>query len=176
MDKQTIIKRLTENHQEFIACIDKLPAEEFNKSQNEKWTAGQQLEHIYLSVKPVNLAIKLPAFLLKLIWGKANRASRNYDELIERYHAKLANGSTATGPFVPKNVDLKKGQELKANLKNVVSKLCLSLDTYSEVELDQYILPHPLLGKLTLREMLFFTIYHVKHHENLVVNQVNSVK
>jgi hypothetical protein len=174
MDKQAIIKRLTENHQEFIACIDKLPAEEFNKSQNEKWTAGQQLEHIYLSVKPVNLAFKLPAFLLKLIWGKANRASRSYNELIERYHAKLANGSKATGPFVPKSVDLKKGQQLKANLKNVVSKLCLSLDTYSEDELDQYILPHPLLGKLTLREMLFFTIYHVKHHENLIINQVSE--
>jgi hypothetical protein len=71
-------------------------------------------------------------------------------------------------------VDLKKGQELKANLKNVVSKLCLSLDTYSEDELDQYILPHPLLGKLTLREMLFFTIYHVKHHENLIINQVSE--
>lgn len=25
--------------------------------------------------------------------------------------------------------------------------------------------PHPLLGKLTLREMMFFTIYHVQHHE-----------
>lgn len=168
MNKQALIKSLTENHLAFVACIERLPAEEFNKSQNDKWTAGQQLEHIYLSVKPVNLAFKLPAFLLKLIWGKANRASRSYDELIERYHAKLANGSKATGPFVPKSVDQKKGQQLKANLKNVVSKLCLSLNTYSEDELDQYILPHPLLGKLTLREMLFFTIYHVKHHEKLI--------
>ena len=174
MDKQTLIKMLTENHQEFIACVDQLSTEEFSASKNDKWTAGQQLEHIYLSVKPVGLAFRLPMFLLKLIWGKSNREGRSYDELITRYHAKLANGSKATGPFVPKNVDLKKGQELKANLKNVVSKLCLSLDTYSEVELDQYILPHPLLGKLTLREMLFFTIYHVKHHENLIINQVSE--
>ncbi|MHA8091156.1 DinB family protein [Aquirufa regiilacus] len=174
MNKQALIKSLTENHLAFVACINELSAEDFNDIQNEKWTAGQQLEHIYLSVKPVNLAFKLPAFLLKLIWGKANRASRSYDELIERYHAKLANGSKATGPFVPKSVDLKKGQQLKANLKNVVSKLCLSLNTYSEDELDQYILPHPLLGKLTLREMLFFTIYHVQHHENLIINQVSE--
>lgn len=168
MDKQALIKRLTENHQAFIACIEQLSSVDFQYSQNEKWSAGEQLEHIYLSVKPVRFAFRLPLFLLKLIWGKANRASRSYDELIARYHAKLASGSKATGPFVPKNVDLKKGQQLKAKLKNVVSKLCLSLDAYSEDELDQYILPHPLLGKLTLREMLFFTIYHVKHHENLI--------
>lgn len=174
MDKQAIIHRLTENHQEFIACIERLPAEEFNKSQNGKWTAGQQLEHIYLSVKPVNLAFKLPAFLLKLIWGKANRASRSYDELIERYHAKLANGSTATGPFVPKLVDQKKGQKLASTLKNEVAQLCKSIEKLSEENLDYYILPHPLLGKLTLREMLFFTIYHVKHHENLIINQVSE--
>lgn len=174
MDKQAIIKRLTENHQEFIACIDKLPAEEFNKSQNEKWTAGQQLEHIYLSVKPVNLAFKLPVFLLKLIWGKANRSSRSYDELIARYHAKLANGSSATGPFVPKIVDQKKGQKLTSTLKNEVAQLCKSIEKLSEEDLDHYILPHPLLGKLTLREMLFFTIYHVKHHENLIINQVSE--
>ena len=168
MDKQTLVNKLTENHQEFIACIDKLPAEEFNKSQNEKWTAGQQLEHIYLSVKPVGLAFRLPAFLLKLIWGKANRASRSYDELIARYHAKLANGSKATGPFIPKKVDLPKGQKLKENLTNEVLKLCAAIEKHSEEELDQYILPHPLLGKLTLREMLYFTIYHVKHHEKLI--------
>jgi len=33
-----------------------------------------------------------------------------------------------------------------------------------EDDLDRVMLPHPLLGKLTLREMLFFTIYHVEHH------------
>lgn len=176
MDKHAIINRLTENHQEFIHCIQQLSPDEFMYSPNKKWTAGQQLEHIYLSVKPVNLAFKLPAFLLKLIWGKANRASRSYDELIARYHAKLANGSTATGPFVPKLVDQKKGQKLTLKLKNEVVQLCKSIEKLSEEELDYFILPHPLLGKLTLREMLYFTIYHVKHHENLVVNQVHSVK
>ena len=34
----------------------------------------------------------------------------------------------------------------------------------SEHKLDRCILPHPLLGKLTLREMIYFTIYHMEHH------------
>jgi hypothetical protein len=168
MDKQNIIKKLTENHQEFIACVSQLSTDEFSVSKNEKWTAGQQLEHILLSVKPVGLAFRLPMFLLKLIWGKSNREGRSYDELIVRYHAKLANGSKATGPFIPKKVDLHQGQKLKASLNKEVAKLGKAIEKRSEEELDQYILPHPLLGKLTLREMLYFTIYHVKHHEKLI--------
>jgi hypothetical protein len=35
---------------------------------------------------------------------------------------------------------------------------------WGESELDSYILPHPILGKLTIREMLFFTLYHDTLH------------
>jgi hypothetical protein len=168
MNKQALSRNLTENHLEFIACLDQLAAEEFTSSKNDKWTAGQQLEHIYLSVKPVGLGLRLPKFLLKLIWGKSNREGRSYDELIERYQAKLANGSKASGAFVPNKVDLKKGQKLKEKLKNEVLNLCLSIEKVSEEDLDCYLLPHPILGKLTLREMLYFTIYHVKHHEKQI--------
>jgi hypothetical protein len=72
------------------------------------------------------------------------------------------------GPFIPKKVDLPKGQKLKASLNKEVAKLCKAIEKRSEEELDRYILPHPILGKLTLREMLYFTIYHVKHHEKLI--------
>ena len=35
-------------------------------------------------------------------------------------------------------------------------------------DLDKYVLPHPLLGKVTLREMLYFTIHHNEHHLELL--------
>ena len=38
-------------------------------------------------------------------------------------------------------------------------------------DLDVYILPHPLLGKVTLREMLYFTIHHNEHHLELLQNR-----
>jgi hypothetical protein len=174
MNKQALIESLTENHLAFIASIEQLSNEEFYDSQYEKWTAGQQLEHILLSVKPVGLAFRFPLFLLKLIWGRANRESKRYDALIQRYHDKLAAGSKATGPFIPKKVDLEKSKKLSSNLKNLVAQLCLSIEKRTEEDLDYYILPHPLLGKLTLREMLYFTIYHVKHHENLVIKSRNE--
>jgi hypothetical protein len=50
-------------------------------------------------------------------------------------------------------------------------KLIRKVLSYREGKLDHYILPHPLLGKLTLREMLFFTIYHNEHHLNLLLSR-----
>ncbi len=36
---------------------------------------------------------------------------------------------------------------------------------WNEASLDKYRMPpHPLLGKLTVREMLLFTLYHDRHH------------
>jgi len=63
---------------------------------------------------------------------------------------------------------VEKGQKLKFNLTNEMKWLFSKLDKFTENELDRYILPHLLLGKLTLREMLFFTIYHIEHHEKLI--------
>ncbi len=167
MDKQAIISKLHESHNSFITYLDSLTNEEFMISNNEKWTAGQQLEHIYLGVKPIRQILSSPKFLLKLIWGKANRDSRSYDDLVKKYLLKLENGGRATGRFIPKAVSIEKGQHLKVLLKKEVNQLSSKLDKFSENDLDTFILPHPLLGKLTLKEMLYFTIYHVGHHEEM---------
>ncbi len=39
---------------------------------------------------------------------------------------------------------------------------------WSDRQLDQYLAPHPLLGKLTLRELCYFTIYHTGHHLDII--------
>lgn len=167
MDKQIIKNKLYENHEAFISYLDGLTNEEFLSSNNNKWTPGQQLEHIYLSVKPVRQVFSLPKFIPKLIWGQANRRSKSYDDLIKKYYTKLENGGRATSRFIPKTVGIEMGQKLKVDLKNEVNKLASKIDKLTEDELDKYIIPHPLLGKLTMREMLYFTIYHVIHHEEV---------
>lgn len=167
MDKQTIKDKLYKNHQSFISYLNTLTNQEFLDCKNDKWTPGQQLEYIFLGVKPVRQILGLPKFILKLIWGQANRESKSYDDFVKKYLLKLENGGRATGRFIPKTVSKEKGLRLKNDLKNEVDKLALKLNKLTEVDLDKYILPHPLLGKLTIREMLYFTIYHVSHHEEL---------
>ncbi len=48
--------------------------------------------------------------------------------------------------------------------ERVSSKLLTNLERWSEQQLDTLRLPHPILGKLTVREMLFFTEFHTRHH------------
>jgi hypothetical protein len=56
----------------------------------------------------------------------------------------------------------------------VGNRLYEILQKWPENDLDKYRLPHPLLGKLTLREMLFFTLYHNRHHMNNVQRRLDQ--
>lgn len=42
------------------------------------------------------------------------------------------------------------------------------------VSLDRYRLPHPLLGRIALREMLLFTLLHFDHHRDKVAARPGS--
>jgi hypothetical protein len=66
--------------------------------------------------------------------------------------------------FFLTEVTIEQREQLIKSVNDVVGKLCKQLLDYSEKDLDELILPHPLLGKLTLREMMYFTMYHVTHH------------
>lgn len=175
MNRNEIILLLQQNHQSFFDLIENLQQPEFNKKVSDKWTPAQQYVHILKSVAPVNMAFVLPRFILKWKFGKANRPSKTYDQLIEKYKTKLQAGGRATGQFnVEKDYDFEQREILFKKTRTVVTQLCKRINNYSEEALDYYILPHPLLGKLTLREMLYFTAYHVQHHQQLVTDILNN--
>ncbi len=168
MKQGEIIQSLKSNHSLFLDYIKSLTNTEFECAQKEKWSAGQQLEHIYRSVKPLSQGLLLPKFIIKLVFGKANRPSLSYEELVSKYQMKLQKGGRATGRFVPKEVVICQKQKLIQLLKVTIDKLSLQLTNFAELDLDTIILPHPLFGKITLREMMYFTIYHVKHHHEII--------
>ena len=103
-----------------------------------------------------------------IIFGKANRSSKSYDELVEKYQQKLSEGYKATGNYIPPKIYASQKIFLENKLAHIINAIEDNLDNFSEEELDKYILPHPLLGKLTYREMMYFTIYHAQHHEKIV--------
>ena len=71
MNKETIKKELTEKHKEFVDYINSLSDNDIlTTKNNQKWSAGQHLEHIYLSVRPVNMALLLPKIFMRLFFGK----------------------------------------------------------------------------------------------------------
>ncbi len=165
MTKEAIIDSIEHAYQNLINCLEGLDEHAFLLAAEGKWSAGKQLDHMIKSVAPVNMAMGLPNFIPVLLFGKANRPSKSYEELVAKYQSKLAGGGKAPAKFEPPFIPFEAKTKLIDRLTNLVKALCKKIDRQSEASLDKNILPHPLLGKLTLREMLYFTAYHATHHQ-----------
>jgi hypothetical protein len=163
-NKQEIIAALDEKIIAFTNYIAGLNKEKFEASPNGKWSAGQNLDHLIRAIQPLQMAYSLPKFVLRMVFGKTNRASRSYEEVVAKYKSKLSAGGRASGPFIPPVITFDKKDRLIKKYDQHKKKLTAKIEKQDEVDLDKYILPHPLLGKVTLREMLFFTIHHNEHH------------
>jgi hypothetical protein len=96
------------------------------------------------------------------------------DELVERYQGKLAAGGRASGQFIPKPISFAVKAKQIETIEKMVVKINHQLEGWSEADLDTYLLPHPILGKLTMREMMYFTVYHVEHHLHLAKNYLSN--
>lgn len=175
MDKARILIELNDRYSAFAGLISTLSKDEFSFSLNgEKWTAGQQTDHLCRSVEPLNNVLKIPAASLKTRFGTAERPSMSYSDLVARYRQELAAGGTASEPFCPDNIEYSRKDEITTKLLNLVADLCTHIERYDDEDLDVLTLPHPLLGKLTLREMFCFTIYHAEHHHRLTSQNIDS--
>ena len=108
-----------------------------------------------------------------MIFGKSNRKGRTYDQLVEKYNQKLQDGGRASGRFIPKEVKLSEKDKIIQAIEKHIKSIQSNLNKFSEIELDEIVLPHPLLGKLTIREMMYFTIHHVVHHLKLTKANLN---
>ncbi|MET0393741.1 MAG: DinB family protein [Chitinophagaceae bacterium] len=131
-----------------------------------KWSAAQQVKHLVTATKTAQYAFVLPKFIVRLAGGKPNRPSRPFDELAVNYQLKLARGGKASRRYVPKPVAAGYGKErLIREFRTAMHRLISALqERWQEHQADAYIVPHPLLGKITLRELCYFTIFHTHHH------------
>ena len=175
MSKSDLKADLLRSHQEFIRYVDDLTIDEYDFAPDGKWTAGQQTEHLIKSTNPIVHGLSLPKFVLKLKYGSANRPSKTYQELVAKYHLKLDQGGKSTNQYNPKAIPgshrKKKSKHLMNNIEAILSKL----ESWSEKDLDSYVVAHPLLGKITVRELFYLTTYHAHHHQLLIKHYLKGV-
>src|SRR5687767_3024100 len=101
MTKEEIKKELADRHQSFKNFINTLSEQDFTRALQEKWTAGQQLDHIRRATSLLPLGLSMPRFITRLLFGKPNRPSMDYHTLVKKYSVVLANGGKASGIFIP---------------------------------------------------------------------------
>lgn len=163
MDINQLKEQLINHHHAFTAYVDSLSKEQFLATPNEKWSAGQQMEHIYKSAHPVAKLVTNKA-VMREKFGTLDRESRSYENLVADYHKVLSGGAKAGPRFTPEETSFSEKTSLINGITNDITSIIEQLEDYSEKELEQLVIPHPVMGPFTLREMLMFTIYHVQHH------------
>jgi DinB superfamily len=176
LSKEEIISQLKKASGEFSSFCSAISHELFFRQPTEKWSVAQNVTHLITSANMTKLAYRLPKFIVRIYGGKPNRASRRYDELVAKYKMKLAQGGRASGAFIAKPADPKRGREniLHAFTASMDSLIHTIQNKWNENQLDKYISPHPLLGKITLRELGYFTIYHTEHHLSIIKERLSE--
>ncbi len=170
MTKNEIIKAAEKTFSAFTDYCTSITEFVFFDKPNTKWSVAENVQHLIVSTTTSTLAFSLPKFLVLFIGGKPNRKSKTYEELVSNYKNKLEEGGKASGRFIPNPIKLNFGkQKLMSNWKKATTKyLTAILKNRSENDLDNYLVKHPLLGKITLRELCYFTVYHTQHHLNII--------
>lgn len=138
--------------------------EVFNQSRDDKWTPAENFQHLVSSAKMTSLAFTLPKFMHVMLYGKPRRTSHGFSKVVSNYTQKLDDGAKASGVYVPKKADYNKS-DLTARLEIEGGKLVAAINNkWTDEQLDNYQISHPVLGLLTVRELAYFTIYHNGHH------------
>jgi hypothetical protein len=173
-----ISARLRNASTSYLDYCQSVPDEIFFRQPAEKWSVAQQTKHLYKATKTGLLAFTLPAFVVRMVGGRPNRPSRNYDELVEKYKQKLGSGGKASKRYIPKPISAAYGKNrLLTRFNGAMHRMADVIERNgNEKKMDHYIVPHPLLGKITLRELCYFTIHHAYHHLQTIQQLVTTLE
>ena len=156
------------NREEIIAALKTATKEvigfsgEYNVEG--KWNYEEQIVHLTKCLKPLSLGLRLPVLAFRWKYGTPNRPVRTFEEVVDKYLAKLENFQGANPNFAPVKKRPVSRDVAILGYQKESERLYKAIGSWSESQLDNYLLPHPLLGRVMIREMLYFTIYHTQHH------------
>jgi len=170
MTKREVIEDLTLKHQVLYDWLKNHPDQNWVKGPQKKWNTGEHIVHLIQSENALNRALLLPKFYLKYKFGTNNRDNRTYHQIVEKYQKKLANNPSAVADISRKMpiITLSNKVTYIAKLDKEKSRLIKKFQSWTEHDLDTYLLPHPFLGRMTIREIVIWTAYHTDHHYNVL--------
>lgn len=155
-------------HAESVRYWSSFPTAAFLAQIGDAWSPAENVRHLTKSMRAVSRGLKLPRLLVRMRFGASSRPSRSFEQVRDDYRATLARGGKA-GRFTPSTrptpVDPEAERaQIMAYHEAAVGELCSLASRWTEKDLDRLQFPHPLMGLLTVREMLLFMLYHNSHH------------
>ncbi len=170
MTKVEIIDTLNQKHQILYEWLKSHPDQKWAKGPENKWNTGEHIVHLIQSENALNKALWLPKFYLKYKFGTNNRDNRTYLQIVKKYQDKLT-----ANPGVVANISRNMPKMKPTNKNSYISelnkektKLIKKVRKWTDHDLDTYLLPHPLMGRMTIREIVIWKTYHTEHHYNIL--------
>ena len=163
-DKHSIQQGLREGMGAVADWVEAQPDAAFEQGPEGRWSTGQHLEHLVRSVQPIIMGMAMPRILLRMVFGTVSRSGMDYTTVMEAYEAVLDKGGKAGGRYIPPAIPAARKPQVLARHRRACEDLVARIDHWSDADLDRHGAKHPLMGQLSLREVLFFTIHHHDHH------------
>ncbi|NRA93372.1 MAG: DinB family protein, partial [Psychroserpens sp.] len=159
MDKDAIADLIDAKNSALINWVSQQDSEKWLEGPDGKWTTGQHALHILQSLVPLNNALSLPKLIIRVKFGKVNREIRDYDTVVNRYHDRLkASEGITFGPSQNMKVPpISEKQYFLDRIQVEGKKLQYKTRKLSDKVLDTLILPHPLMGKMPIREIIMWS-------------------
>ena len=166
MDKHAIADLLERSYAQYISFIEETDDNFWNYAPTGKWTTGQHTHHLLQSTKPLNFALSLPKVVLSWKYGTSNREPRPYEQIKQRYKERLADsqGKVYKGSQNMEVPAISEKEYLLSRLQVQSKKLEYKTVNLSDKVLNTFILPHPLMGKMPIKEIIMWSAHHVDHH------------
>lgn len=143
------------------ALFTQVNDEKINAKPTEKWSFGEEMVHLTLSTNGTGMLLSSPEERLM----PSDHPSRSYDEIVKEYLEKLALNPTIGQSIADKEPKQYTLGALRENFVAAAQAALQAIPRWDESKADQWMVwKHPLLGKMTAREMVYFTVYHTRHH------------
>jgi len=179
--KEQIIDDLKAIHQSIRQTVVDMPEDKLFAGSETDWSPADYLKHLIITNKPFAKGLLTPRDQMEALFGKSENASMTYDKLVAIYQKMIDEGLRAEfAPSVtPVNYRMPEGiTDIKAYLvetwDDANQRVVSALENWSEEDLDVYRLPHPAIGAITVREMLYFTVHHNRLHGNDIAQGLES--
>ncbi len=166
-NRREIIEALEAAHEVGVEYWSGFSSPDFFARVGTHWSPAEHVRHLTRAMTPLLPVLRVPRMALRVMFGSAVEPSRSLETLEALYARALAAGGTA-GRFAPPPDPAPAGLVRRNAIMDAHSEtlrgLTQAMEKWTESQLDMYRLPHPLLGKLTVREMMLFTLLHNQHH------------
>lgn len=174
--KDDIIIGIAAIFQDSLGFFSSFSEEKFKKDLGNGWSIGENLEHLIKSTYLIPIGLLIPK-IFYIVFGLNKTKSRPYKKVVESYMQKMKAGAQANFIFSPgkkpSDYDQKK---MLLDWKDLGESLQVNVGKWKESDLDRYNMPHPILGMISVREMLFFTIFHIIHHTDKIKEKLEALQ